>query len=268
MAEATQKSHIQTFNKINSIFTIGQPLHTFPINVVKIIINNKEITPSYRAKILSLFIAIKNTYNENAADLPQLRELLHEASSDKQSKRIDDFKTENVYLFKDIEDYINSIDPITYPVRFIVNYLVFYLNTRNADLICKVVDDDTTTTPDTNYLVLYPDQRVIFIRNTYKTSNTYGEKINEITDQRFIYALSLLPPNEYLLTDNSTRIGNMVSRQLYKHNGKHLTETTYLHNVINHYKDDVNKLLEIENNRGTNLRTLLTSYNPVFKNMK
>jgi hypothetical protein len=267
MADATKTTHIQTLKKIQSIFDIGKPLHKFPINVIKIIINNKSITPSYRAKILSLFIVIKNTYDENDSDLPKLRELLHEASNDKLSKRVEDFKTEDVDLYNDIETYINSIDITKYPIRFIVNYIIFYLNTRNMDLVCKVVDMDTTTVSDTNYLILYPD-RVIFIRPNYKTAKSYDTKVNEITDPRFVHAVSLLPKNEYLLTDNPKNIGNMVSRQLYKNNNKHMTETTYLHNVINHYKHDVNKLLEIEHNRGTDLRTLLTNYNSFFKNEK
>ena len=277
MTDATKTTHIQTFKKIQSIFNIGKPLRLFPINVIKIIINNKEISPSYRAKILSLFIVIKHTYDETDSDLPQLRELLHEASNDKLSKRVDDFKTEDVDLYTDIENYINSINPNTYPIRFIVNYIIFYLNTRNMDLVCKVVDMDTCLTrhttdgengvPPFNYLILYPD-RVIFIRNNYKTAKSYDRKVNEITDPRFIHAVSLLPKNEYLLTANPKNNGNMVSRQLYKHNGKHMTETTYLHNVINHFKHDVNKLLEIEHNRGTDLRTLLTNYNSFFKNEK
>ena len=47
-----------------------------------------------------------------------------------------------------------------------------------------------------------------------------------------------------------------------------MTETDYLHQNITKYENNVNRLFEIEENRGTNLRTLLTSYNKTFTNGK
>jgi hypothetical protein len=275
MSEATQKSHIQTYKKIHELYDITQPLHTLPLNVIQTILKNDTLSPSYKNKIVSLFIILKTEFKDDK-DLPKLKELLKESSNDKIVKKVEDFKKIDTDLYDDIEAYIHSPSVVGNPQKFITNWLVFYLNTRNADLICKIVmgsphdggvDGDTTLNNDTNYLIYYPN-RIEFIRNNYKTSSKYGSKINTITDPLFIEAFASMPLNDYLLVENPKSIGNAVMRKLYTHNGKHMTEVDYLYNNINRYKNDINALKRIEHNRGTDLNTLLTAYNKEFKNEK
>jgi hypothetical protein len=265
MTEATQRSHIQTYKKIHDLYTINQPLHTLSLSTIQTILKNDTLSPSYKNKIVSLIIILKNEYDPTDKDLSKLKELLKEVSNDKRSKKVEDFKELNTDLYDEIDAYIHSPSVVDNPQKFITNYLVFYLNTRNADLICKVADGDTTLNNDTNYLVLYPD-RVAFIRNNYKTSSSYGSKIDIIKDPLFIDAVNKMSLNEFILVENPKSIGNAVMRKLYKHNNKHLTEIDYLHNNITHFKHDINKLKQIERNRGTDLNTLLTAYNKDFKN--
>jgi hypothetical protein len=277
MSEATQISHIYTLNKINSLYTINQPLHTLHLDTIKKIIANEAFSTSYRNKVLSLFIVVKNEYNPTDKDLPKLQALLKEGSNDKRSKKVEDFKQLNTDLYDEIEAYIHSPKVVGNPQKFITNYLVFYLNVRNADLICKIVmgsdtydvgvDADTTLNTDTNYLVYYP-YRVEFIRNNYKTSSTYGSKITTITDPIFINAVSKMPLNDWVLVENPRSIANAVMRKLYTHEGKHMTEINYLEQNISKFKNDINRLKQIQHNRGTSIDTLLTSYNKDFKNEK
>ena len=199
--------------------------------------------------------------------------------TDLSNKRVADFKTEDTTLYNNIETYINQIDYEADPIRFIVNYLVFYLNIRNMDLICKVIDYDKYCLEPhdakMNYLIVYKTH-IVYKRNYYKTTDTHGEKVNHINDPRFIDAcdrlvnlhmpMLLMPPMDSIQRIEDY-IGKAVARKLYKHNGTQLTETKYLHNVINHYKNDVTKLFEIEENRGTNIRVLLTNYNPSFSGL-
>jgi len=277
MSEATQTSHMQTFKKINQLYEVGMPLHTFPLNVIELILKNNALSPSYKNKIVSLFIILKNEYTPTDTDLPKLKELLKKTAENKISKKVEDFKQITTDLYDDIEAYIKLPTVVADPKKFITNWLVFYLNTRNADLICKIVDGmgtppydggvDTTLDNDTNYLVYYPN-RVEFIRNNYKTSKIYGSKMNTITDPLFIDAVSKMPVNEFILVEKPKSIGNAVSRKLYTHDGKHMTEIDYLHQNISKFKHDINKLKQIEHNRGTDLNTLLTAYNKDFQNKK
>lgn len=266
MELTTQKSHIQTFNKVKALFTIDRPLHEYSYGMICDMLKVAELSPSYKRKIVSLFIVVKHELTPTDEDLPKLRELLPELTNEVKNKRVADFKTEDTDLYETIKDWIDTMDIDADPVKFIVNYLVFYLNVRNLDLIIKICDYDKyclETDDKINYLVYAPFE-IKYYRNTYKTKKSYGTKYNSISDARFIYAVSCLKPNTILLTENTDSIGGMIKRRLY--NG--MTETDYLHQNITKFEGDVNKLLEIEQNRGTNLKTLMTAYNKSFTNGK
>jgi hypothetical protein len=264
MTEATKKSHIQTLKKIQSLYDITKPLNTFTPTDIRFITNTDGLSSSYKKKIMSLFIVIKSTFTNDNAEMAELRQLLHEYTSEMTDKRVNDFKSENTDLYDTIEEWINSLDIDDDPTKFIVNWLVFYKNIRNLDLLVKVIDADTTMNDDTiNYLVVYPDH-IQYIRNTYKTSTRYGQKNMNITDPRFIHAVSSIKKGTYLLSDKPNSLGKMIKRKLYNE----MTETDYLHQTISKFEGDTNKIFEIENNRGSNIRTLLTNYNKSFNHGK
>ena len=266
MELTTQKSHIQTYNKIKSLYTLDRPLHAYTYGMICEMLKVAELSPSYKRKIVSLFIIVKHELTPTDEDLPKLRELLPTLTNEVIDKRVLDFKTKDTDLYDAIKDWIDTLDIDADPVKFIINYLVFYLNVRNLDLIIKICDYDKycLETDDTiNYLVYAPFE-IKYYRNTYKTKKSYGTKNNSIKDPRFIYAVSCLKQNTILLTENTQSIGGMVKRRLYNN----MTETDYLHQNITKYEGDVNKLIEIESNRGTNLKTLMTSYNKTFTNGK
>ena len=268
MTDATKTDHINTFNKLNKLYVIDRPLHQFTFKMITDILTNPTLSPSYQRKMINLFIVIKATITPTADDLPKLRELSREVSKLIDAKRVVDFETKTTDLYDTIAEWINSLDIDAEPIKYIVNFIVFYLNTRNLDLYVKVIDADETMADDTiNYLVIYPTH-IRYIRNTYKTSNRYDTKVVDITDPRFIYAVSKLKNNNmflpntdgYLLSKNKTSLNNMISRRLYNN----MNETDYLHQNITKFEGDTNKLFIIENNRGTNIRTLLTNYNKSF----
>lgn len=267
LAESTKKDHIFVLNKLKSMYEFNTNLHQVTYENILGLLNNVDLSPSFKNKVISLFIIVKEHYDSTDTDLVKLRGLLKEVSNDKKSKKVEDFSELNTELYYEIATYILSDAVINNPQKFITNYLVFYLHTRNADLICRVVDGGATLDPRINYLVYYPN-RVEFIRNNYKTAHSYGSKTNIFTDPIVIDAVSKLPKNEWLLVENPKSIGNAVMRKLYTYNGKHLTEIDYLHNNITHFKDDINALKKIEHNRGSSINELLTFYNKDFKNEK
>ncbi len=52
-------------------------------------------------------------------------------------------------------------------------------NTRNKDLVVKVVNDETNLNDDENFLFIR-EKDVVYIRNDYKTKERYGTKRNII----------------------------------------------------------------------------------------
>lgn len=262
IAESTKKTYRQTFNKIHSLVGAnGVPLHTFTYDIIMWVLSqDPKLSESYKNKIICLFIIIKEHYDNADPSIAQLRLKLHDVAGNIADKRVEDFKKENTDQYDAIESWIQQL---TDPQQYIVNYIVFYLNTRNLDLIAKVIHDvdyDTTLDDSINYLVVYPEH-VVFIRNSYKTKDTYGQKINTIYDNKFLNFIKQLKNDTFILNNNTHTIDRLIQRRTYKN----MTETEYLHNVIQKYKSDATKLFEIERNRGSNIRNLLTNYNSDFK---
>lgn len=262
MTDATQRSHIQTLKKVQSIVKTELPLYEFSGELINTILDNPILSPSYRRKVISLFIIIKTHYNPIDSILADLSAKLKDISVVIADKRVDDFKIEDTTQYEAIKEWINNLID---PRQYVVNYLIFYLNVRNLDLLIRLVPNTFPTDIDTsvNYLVV-SEHNIKYIRNVYKTASTYGVKTNIITDIKFVTFCNQLQLNRFLLSDNATSLGKLISRRLYNN----MTESDYLHQVITYFKANANKLFEIENNRGSAIRTLLSNYNSDFTNGK
>ena len=191
----TIESHITTYKKIAPFLVKPFEIMTYD-DILEILDNPSisQLSKSYKRKILSLFIVIyeylrndailymndRDTYTYTT-HLEKLRSLVKSLSTDMVADRIEKFATTNTDQYEDILRYIFSKEVAEYPKRFIVNYIVFFLNTRNLDLYAQLINSKDISRMDTsiNYLVIYPDYTE-FIRNTYKTSQKYRQKIKMI----------------------------------------------------------------------------------------
>ena len=209
---------------------------------------------------LNLVIVVRK-YNEKETDkLIKFRNSLRDTIT---KKRKDDLKDMNDDLptYETIKERLDNLQGILY----IVNYLIFNVSLRNADINLKYV----STLPDKleeNYIQLNKDKITLTISN-YKTSNKYGTKKIIISSEKFIneFKNMNLDNEEYILSkkDNS-KISNVstfnekilklsidkLSQKLVKIYIKHLLK-----------ENDFKKLEEASKNRGTSLSVLLTSYN-------
>ena len=113
--------------------------------------------------------------------------------------------------------------------------------------------------------------KATFIRNVYKTATIqapdgkdhgYGQKVNNITDKKFIIALRRVLGCQKSGLDCGVFIPNKASIHYYlqKATYKQIGEGNYFKIIVNHFRNDVDKLKEISANRGSDLRTILTSY--------
>ena len=151
--------------------------------------------------------------------------------------------------------------------KYIINYLLLYINVRNRDLDLKIVKNKKDSTDDnTNYIVIKKSSS-LFIRNVYKTSKTYGTKMNLITRKRFIKAV-----NEFLGSENSidllgedlkstSNVGNVVRRLTIDK----LKESDVLKIVLSE-KNSLDQATKISKNRGTDVSTLQSNYNIEISN--
>ena len=172
-----------------------------------------------------------------------------------------------------IVDFTNDLLKTEKYVQYVINYLLLHCQVRNADLNFDFVlfKKDTKDTSK-NYLWFSAKTKTAhYIRNVYKTAKIikpdgtttgYGQKIIKITDPDFIKVMKILVNYEkkeqkpvvfFPSTDN---IGYHVKKMTYEGLG----ETAYFKIVVNHFRKDANMLKQISYNRGTDINTILESY--------
>ena len=162
------------------------------------------------------------------------------------------------YTKKDILKEINKFYKEQKYKSFVISYLVYYFNTRNADLnliICK--SKRTAKDEKQNYLIVRKSS-VIYIRNDYKTSKTYGSKTHEIRSKKFVESVKNILQDETCIKifesfSNST---HMIT-QLMPFGLK----TSDIVKIVLAEDNSLHKASKIGKKRGTSLQTLENAYN-------
>jgi hypothetical protein len=174
------------------------------------------------------------------------------------------------------DELVNFIDGLLKDqkyTQYVINYLLLHCQVRNADLNFNFVQYKRDTKDESkNYLWFSAKTKTAhYIRNVYKTAKIvkpdgsitgYGQKIIKITDPKFIKVMKILVNYEkkenkpVIFFTNLETIAYHVKRMTYKNLG----ETLIFKIVVNHFRSDPNMLKQISYNRGTDINTILESY--------
>jgi hypothetical protein len=144
---------------------------------------------------------------------------------------------------------------------------------RIADLNFNFVTLKKDAKDDTkNYLWFSATTKTVhYIRNVYKTARIvkpdgsvtgYGQKHIKITDPKFINVMKILVKHQktekkpIIFIPNPKTVAYFVQTNTYQGLG----ETMYFKIVVNNFRSDPNKLKQISYNRGTDINTILESY--------
>jgi len=158
-------------------------------------------------------------------------------------------------------------------VQYVINYLLLYCQVRNADLVFDFVLLKRDAKDKTkNYLWFSAKTKTVhYIRNVYKTAKIvkpdgtttgYGQKVIKITDPKFIKVMKILVNQQkkenkpIVFIPISDNVGYQIKKMTYEGLG----ETLIFKIIINHFRSDPNMLKQISNNRGTDINTILESY--------
>ena len=238
----------------------------------------KDIANTSELKLIQIINENENNLNSKQALINigiQVRRLNHfsvdklELERDKNKTALIGYiKNKNIMLqdtlpsYAELINYVEELYQSSNWKKYIINYLLINYQVRNLDLnfqIVKLKRDTTDTTH--NYLWLSPT-KCSYIRNIYKTAGSYGKKIINITDPKFITSVrrysALLKHGEIdALIPNDKQLGYYIQNMSYKGLG----EGNVLKVIINHYINDVAYLKQISQNRGTDMNVLLENYN-------
>jgi len=166
--------------------------------------------------------------------------------------------------YKTLVDFTNKLFDKNKFTEYVVNYLLINYFVRNQDLLFEIVPRKKDAKDNNmNYMWLPKHgKKVEYIRNNYKTAETYGKKSIVITDPNFILAIKRinacakynLDCGTIIPTDN--QVGYYVKKMTYEEIG----EGAYFKIAVNHFKDDLQMLKQMSRYRGTDVNTIISKY--------
>jgi len=212
-----------------------------------------------KQSLLNIAIGVWKVYGLDTDDLVAYREDL--SKSIKQSvKSKNKALQEHLPSYGELVKHTNACFDSGKFVEYIVNFLILNFQVRNQDLNFKIISQlINATDPELNYMVPMKS-KVYYVRNKYKTSNTYGPKQDIITDPDFITAIkriqALNKDGHNVIIPNENTIAYRVQSLTYQNLG----EGAMFKIIVNHFRDDIDELKKISANRGTDISTILASY--------
>lgn len=232
---------------------------------------NKNIGDTSEAEIIETSKTLDNINSQNAMlnigivikkHLDQPHDELILTRDANKTKVKEHVKTKNqqkapLPTYDDLVKMLDNSYENEYYRNFIILYLLINFNVRNQDLNINFVTLKKEVV-DENINYIWFDRRggkIVYFRNCYKTAKSYGRKMHHITDERFSNAVKnyikinqKLIPNE----DNTGHYVDVATNDLGSGNVYKI--------MVDYYKEDLQKLKQIAENRGTSLDVTAESY--------
>ena len=210
--------------------------------------------PNTRLDMLNLIIVIRNELELSIEKLKEYRtELKQQQKAHQVTKMVDAGDKLMTY-----EDFVKALQEAYNKQewkKYIVNYLIMTYGVRNKDLNLEIVKTKKEMKEGNNYLLLKKD-KVVFIRDDYKTHKTYGKKTHEIHDKLFYEAVK------------KTGLGKLIAEQQISNGLRKLYinkmgEAKIFKMMIDKYYDDDDSasIKRLAADRGTSLSVVQGFYN-------
>ena len=288
---STQKIYINTLKEYFNLFgnPITQQQETIFNNIVSDKVKETKI-PQYTKTLCK----VRKLFNLETNVIQELYEYINKLADTKANKSLEE-KKKDLMDYEELYDNVNEVyseyknQPIDKSLKkpkpleiepnvkldklrqYIILKLLIQFNTRNQDLLCKLINDiDNDIDVDmlnknNNYLILN-DDKVLFLRNNYKTATTYGVKkdyILKMNSKRLYEAIKDLIENSgednLIPTEKQSNLSRYIVKMTFG-----LGETNIMKIVLGK-KNTLNQAKQISHNRGTALTTLQSNYN-IYRN--
>ena len=255
----TQRAYKTQYNKlVKLVATDG--IHQNSEKTLIALVNEQSNSNSQQA-LLNIGILIRKLYDLPVDKMVKFR--------DRNKVKIQEHvKETNKYLsnlptLKDLEDFTDHLYDNKDFLDYAINFLLLEYNVRNADIALEIVTKKRDMNDNTvNYLWIAP-KKVTYLRNNYKTSDTYGSKSHVITDKKFMLAIKYLlkcqkqkSTNKICFFPSVEQAGYVVKKATYQQLGS----ATYFKIAVDTYRNDLQKIKQMGINRGTATDTIAENY--------
>lgn len=288
---STQNIYINTIKEYYNLF--GNPLSQQQETIFNNIISDK-VKETKIPQYTKALCKIRRLYNLDTNVIQELYEYINKLADIKAKKSLEE-KKNDLMDYEELYDNVNEVyseyknQPNDKSLKkpnptelepnvkldklrqYIILKLLIQFNTRNQDLLCKLINDiDNDIDVDmlnkkNNYLILN-DDKVMFLRNNYKTATTYGVKkdfILKMNSKRLYEAIKDLIENSgednLLPVEKQSNLSRYIVKMTFG-----LGETNIMKIVLGK-KKTLNQATQISQNRGTAITTLQSNYN-IYRN--
>ncbi len=260
----TIKNYKTAYKKLMSIIGGGEGSNIATTDEKKIVkkIREKENNRNTQQSLINIAIMVKRMNDKKDIDI------LIQAREDNKKMIIKMVQAKNVSLqsslpsYDEIQEYTDMLYEKGEWTDFIINFLLINYQVRNQDLVFDIVrfKRDTQDT-DKNFMWL-SNKKVVYSRNNYKTADTYGKKVITITDPKFVVAMKRTLSHQKYDEEKGVFIPTIsqVGYYIKKATLKQIGEGAYMKIVVNKFRNNIDKIKEISENRGTDINTILTNY--------
>ena len=210
--------------------------------------------PNTRLDMLNLIIVLRNIKELSVEKLKEYRSELKQQQKAHQVSKMAD-AGEKLMSYVDFTKALSEAYLKDEWKKYVVNYLMMRYGVRNKDLNLSIVKTKKEMNEGENYLLLKKD-KVVYIRDDYKTHKTYGKKTHEIHDNLFHEAVKKSGVGKLI---PEAQISNGL-RKLYINK---MGEAKIFKLMIDHYydKDDSASIKRLASDRGTSLSVVQGFYN-------
>jgi len=267
----TIKSYIQQYNKLKKIVDkeMEQSIDIQNIsekNILEFVSSENNLNSQQALINIAIMIRKMQKPPQPTTKLMKQRDENKEKLKGHVKEKNEKLKNDGLPSYQDLLDYLAFLYESERWTDFIINYLLIYFHTRNSDVNFELVEfkRDTKENKDINYLWYSKRaKKATLYRRNYKTAGKYGMKTDIITDSKFLNAIKQIfecrkkGEDCGVFIPNKENVGYFVKKATLDNLG----ENIYNKIIINHFKNDLNKLKEISESRGTSIDTLHENYN-------
>lgn len=264
----TIKSYKQQYNKLKKIVDkeMEQSVDIQNISEKNILefVSSENNLNSMQA-LLNIAIMIRKMKKSPTSKLEKQRDENKEKLKGFVKEKNEKLKSDGLPSYQDLLDYLAFLYDSKRWTDFIINYLLIYYHTRNEDVNFELVPfkRDIKANPDINYLWYSKRaKKATLYRRNYKTAGKYGMKTDTITDPKFLNAIKQIfecrkkSPDDCVFIPNKENVGYFVKKSTLDNLGENL----YNKIIVNHFRNNLDKLKEISSSRGTSIDTLYENY--------
>ena len=215
----------------------------------------KVLSLNTKKNLLNIMVMVKKQVNEkDYKELYDLREKLRGDVNTAIKDKHENLDIDNMVKYDELVKFLN----IQSNTSYIINYLLLYYCVRNRDLDLTISEYENEIPDSGNHLLIDKD-KIIFVRNDYKTVSTHGQLKFDINGKTFVKFVKQM----HKRGDTKLLKTKALDKEIRGYTMQGLSETEICKIVVHNFlmNNKYSEVFEISKRRGTSIDTLLQNYN-------